>query len=120
MRNTLTVKSLAVVALCVLFFGFDVSQLELPELVSVIVGFLAPLLIQVVKGRVESKRSRFLLALLLSSVVGVVSWFVSNPEEKDLINFVITTFAFSETAYMLFWRTLWQDESSALYRKKAK
>lgn len=81
---------------------------QLPETISFLLGAFASIVVQFLKGKVPSMTGRFVLAVLLSIVVGVASYFIAKPVEANLVVFVIHVFAYSQIAYTAFWKFIWE------------
>lgn len=82
---------------------------ELPELILVALGIVASIIVQFVKGKFKSRTTRFLLSLFLSVAVGVVSYILAMPAQTDPVVFVIHVFAYSQIAYNMFWKIIWEE-----------
>lgn len=78
---------------------------SLPEIASVLLGALSPVLIQYLKPRIKSKNWRFTLALVLSGGLGaVIAWQAGVPV-NELPTFATYAFAASQAVYQ-YWKGL--------------
>lgn len=77
------------------------NALPLPQIVAGIIGALIPILIQLVKNRVSSKLSRFLIALAVSAVIGTLGAVISGAQLSivNIVQFTAIAFAMSQTVY---------------------
>lgn len=91
------------------FMQVVIPPAKLPDFVALLLGVLASVIVQFVKGRYQSRTVRFLISLLLSFVVGALSYFIAAPPGADLVTFVIHVFAYSQLAYNGFWKVIWEE-----------
>jgi hypothetical protein len=91
------------------------EDLVLPDLLTVLLGFFAPLVIQFVKNRVTSRTLRFYIALLLSAVIGVVAYVIEPPPVRDPVAFIVTVFGYATLAYKGFWKPIWEATALGNY-----
>lgn len=90
--------------------GADVKDaIPLPEIISSVLGFFAPIAIQFLSNRLSTRTSRFLVALLLAAVTGGAAFIITKPPITDAVDVIIYAFGTSQTAYMMFWRPLWDS-----------
>lgn len=86
-----------------------VPPTELPPLVSGALGIVAPIIAQFVVNRVQGRFKRFLVSILLTSIVGIVSYAIVKPETVDQVDFLIYFYAYASISYQAFWRSLWDS-----------
>lgn len=96
------------------------EDLVLPDLLVVLLGFFAPLLIQFVKNRVTSRTVRFYISLALSAVIGVVAYAIDPPIVRDPVAFIVTVFGYATLAYKGFWKPIWETTVLGNYFLKGK
>lgn len=102
------INALVVMTFWAIFLQAIVPPERLPDAVAFLLGAFASLIIQFVKGRFQSQTARFVIAVLLSVVVGVASYVIAKPAETNLVVFVIHVFAYSQFAYNTFWKIIWE------------
>lgn len=95
--------------LVLFLFQSIVPPARLPELISFLLGAFATVIVQFVKGKFQSTTTRFIIAVLLSVLVGVISYFLAKPEETSLVVFVVHVFAYSQIVYNAFWKIIWEE-----------
>ena len=95
--------------LVLVFLQSIVPPESLPEAVAFLLGAFSSLVVQFIKGRFQSRTARFVLALLLTVLTAVASYFLAKPEETDLVVFIIHVFAYSQLAYNTFWKVIWEE-----------
>lgn len=89
-------------------------QPELPGSLVAILGFLAPLLIQIVVRMVPNEIARLLIAVVLSAVTGIVAvWMKSGAVVFDIVTIGLI-FAMGKLAYELFWKPIVFNKTRAL------
>jgi len=73
----------------------------LPEIVATVLGVISPFVIQFLKKKVESKQARYLIALVLSGVTGVVAALVLGEPFVfiNIIKLIAVVFGASQVAY---------------------
>jgi len=83
---------------------------EMPEVVAMILGALAPLVIQQLKKLVADKKARFFIALGLSGVIGLVAAAVAGVAFSwgNIIGLISAVFAYSQLAYNT-WKSLFVE-----------
>lgn len=81
-------------------------QPELPGSLIAILGFLAPLLIQIIVKSVPNEVVRLLIALVLSAVTGVVAtWMKYGAVSFDVVTIGLI-FGMATLAYQGFWKQI--------------
>lgn len=85
---------------------------ELPQIIMIIIGAVNSAVVQFVKKAFNERWARFLVALLLSVIVGIISFFVVDPQGLDLVDSVVYVYAFASIAHRLWWSPIWQKKSS--------
>lgn len=86
--------------------------MQLPELISMILGALVPVAIEPLKKFFATRVKRFFAALGLSSLVGAIAFLMTKPATADVADIVVYVFGFSQLAYNGFWKQLWQAAKS--------
>lgn len=104
-------NALTVIAVVFGYLAFQefLPPAQLPELVSLLVGAISSIVVQLVKKKVAGTVGRFFLALALAALTGGLSYYVAKPDETNVIIFVVHIFAYSQLAYAAFWKVLWQE-----------
>lgn len=110
----------AIVIFYVALLAGVLEDFKLPELITIGLGFLAPIVIQFVKNRYASKTARFYISLLLSAVIGFAAYALAPPEQRDPVAFVVTVFGYATVAYNVFWKPIWENTvlGSAFLKKR--
>ena len=80
----------------------------LPEIVTVLLGALSPILVGWIKKSVQSATWRFFIAQALAALVGVISALVIGIPTEELVSFAAYAFAGSQAAYH-YWKGLIGD-----------
>ena len=83
-------------------------ELQLPEIISIILGALVPILIEPLKKFFATRVKRFFASLGLSIFIGGIAFFVTNPTVADLADTIVYVFGFSQLAYNAFRKKLWE------------
>lgn len=109
---------LGVLGFASLAFGYTTvtDMVEtLPQTVATLLALFSPVIIQKLKVYVDSKQMRWLIALGLSALVGVVSAFISGVEFSyaNIITFVGVVYSYSQIAYNT-WKSVIKESGSAL------
>jgi hypothetical protein len=105
-------------SLMIVFAMFE--DLVLPDLLTVILGFFAPLVIQFVKNRFANRTARFFISLALSAVIGIVAYVIEPPPVRDPVAFIVTVFGYATLAYKGFWKPIWEATALGNYFLKGK
>ncbi len=80
---------------------------ELPEILMVLLGVLAPFIWQFITKLVPSGLARFLVAVALSALTGVAALAVTGNMSQISVEMLSILFAFSQLAYRLIWKPLY-------------
>ena len=83
-------------------------DLALPAMIVAVLNFFAPLVIQFLKVKMESRLARFWTALLISGITGVIAAVVAKVDLNNTIELVTISFAMAQLAYNSFWKVLWK------------
>lgn len=77
------------------------ESISLPQSVAAIVGIFIPLIVAFVKTKVQSKQMRFLVALVLSGIIGVIGAVISGADLSwiNVIQFTAIAFGMSQIVY---------------------
>jgi hypothetical protein len=79
---------------------------EIPESLAIILGVIAPLLIQLISKKVASAEAKLGISVLLSAVVGFAGALWKGLDFTFTAEFMVWVFAVSQAAYNLFWKTI--------------
>ena len=79
---------------------------ELPGGLLSLLGFLAPIVIQLVTRYVPGKLPRYLVALVLSGVTGVAAMYMGGCGWQIDVTFLVYWYAFAQIAFHLVWQPL--------------
>ncbi len=101
--------SIIFLASWLIFLQSIVPPDKLPETIAFLLGAFSSIVVQFVKSNIQSVTARFAISLLLSAAVGLVSYFLATPEDTNLIVFVVHVFAYSQLAYNMFWKVIWEQ-----------
>ena len=79
------------------------NSLPLPETVAAVVGVFMPIVIGWVKNAVESKQLRFVIALVISGVIGTIGAVIAGAELSwvNVAEFTTIAFGMSQAAHNL-------------------
>lgn len=80
---------------------------DLPELITVILGVLAPMIVQTVTRNVTNELYRYLIALVLSAVIGVLALVILGVSLSLTPEIIIKVFAYASVSYKMFWKPIW-------------
>ena len=80
---------------------------ELPGGLVTLLGLLAPVLIQLVTKYVKNEMLRFVVALALSAITGVVAMVWAGVAWALTPTFLAFWFTFSSIAWKVFWKPLY-------------
>lgn len=81
---------------------------ELPAGLLSLLGFLAPIIIQFVTRYVPTKLGRYLVALVLSGITGVVAMWMGGYGWQFDVTFLVYWYTFAQIAFHLVWQPLTQ------------
>lgn len=102
--------ALAVLIVPALLFAQEVTPpTELPPTVAGALGILAPIIAQFVVNRVKGRFQRFLVAIGLTVITGMVSYAIVKPAGVDQVDFLVYFFAWAQISYQAVWRSLWDS-----------
>ena len=79
---------------------------ELPGGLLSLLGFLAPIVIQLVTRYVPGKLPRYLVALVLSGVTGVAAMAMGGYGWTIDVTFLVYWYTFAQIAFHLIWQPL--------------
>lgn len=79
---------------------------ELPQVITIVLGSLAPFVIQAVKKAFRERIARLIVAIVLTAATGSISYYVVKPEGLDLPETLAWVFTASQLGYQ-FWKSLW-------------
>ena len=79
------------------------NPIPLPEAVAAVVGVFMPIIIGQVKNLVESKQLRFVIALVISGVVGTIGAMIAGADLSwiNVAEFTTIAFGMSQAAHNL-------------------
>ena len=89
--------------------GSSAPEMALPAMVVAVLNFFAPLAIQFLKVKMESRLARFWTALLISGLTGIIAAVVAKVDLNNTIELVTISFAMAQLAYNSFWKVLWKN-----------
>jgi len=78
----------------------------LPNLITAALGVFAPVVIQFVVNRVNSENTRLYIAIALSIMTGVISYYIAPPDYPMAVRLAIV-FTYIQLSYKAFWKVLW-------------
>lgn len=79
---------------------------ELPSLLTILLGALAPFIIQLIKKYFKSRLMRLLIAVSLTGVTGWLAFIIVRPPGLVLPEALAWIFAASQLGYQ-FWKSIW-------------
>lgn len=79
---------------------------ELPGGLLSLLGFLAPIVIQLVTRYVPSKLGRYIVALVLSGVTGIAAMGLGGYGWHFDVTFLVYWYTFAQLAFHLVWQPL--------------
>ena len=97
-----------------LFSAFALAQggqqpdLALPAMIVAVLNFFAPIVIQFLKTKLESRLARFWVSLIISGLTGLIAAIVAGVNANDTIQLVIISFSMAQLAYNSFWKVIWK------------
>ena len=79
------------------------NSIPLPETVAAVVGLFMPIVIGWVKGAVESKQLRFIIALVISGAIGTLGAVIAGADLSwaNVAEFTALAFGMSQAAHNL-------------------
>jgi hypothetical protein len=89
-------------------------QMEIPEAMKVLLGLIAPLIIQFVTMRVKGKIYRFLIAIVLSGVTGIAAMLWQGVSLEFTVEFISLWYLVTQLAFHLFWQPLFKKNEVML------
>ena len=78
----------------------------LPEIISVVLGALAPVIIKWINTNVGTEIIRFMIAVALSAVTGVLAALITGQSLALTPVCIAIVFTFSQLAWNLFWKPI--------------
>jgi len=85
------------------------QEVVLPQVIVAVLGFIATPIIQLASNKLKTQTHRFLAAVGLSTATGLVAYYVVKPPGMDTPEFVLMVWGWSQAAYRLAWRPLWDS-----------
>lgn len=115
-------RTLIVLFAMFIFAGIVYSQtadnpdaiLGLPVILTTILGFVAPVLVQLVAKLTNNEWIRFLIAIGLSGIVGFVAMLLLGMKVWQDPNMISTFIVLASLSYKLFWKPIWKKNGSIL------
>lgn len=83
--------------------------MQLPEVLMIVLGVIAPPVWQLVIRYIPSRLMRFLTALCLSAVTGVAAIVLIKQPLSFTVEGITLLFTFSQLAFATVWRKLFND-----------
>jgi len=79
---------------------------ELPSVITIVLGALAPFIIQAVKKVFRERIVRLAIALIFTAATGTISYFIVKPQGLELPETLAWVFTASQLGYQI-WKSLW-------------
>ncbi len=83
-----------------------ILPVDFPQQLAVILGVLAPLVIQFVVKNVQYEMARLGIAILLSALIGLVGAILKGLPVEFTLKFITAIFVFGQAAFNVFWKPI--------------
>jgi len=81
-------------------------MISYPDWFMTLMGVIAPWVVQIIKRHVPKRTPRFVVAVVLCALWGVIGAALSGKLSGDLPTWLTWTFVFAQLSYNLFWKSL--------------